>query len=62
MFWPLGDTGVGKIGEMPPGASHELKRKAAGAMASGHSRAIEAFTAPSISALGGAIPGTTTGR
>jgi hypothetical protein len=41
MSWPLGDTGVGKMGEIPPGASQELSRRTAGRMASGHSLARE---------------------
>src|SRR5229473_5752399 len=57
MSWPLGDTGVGKMGEMPPGASQEPSNKAAGTMASGHNRVSDqAFTAASISTLGGATP------
>src|SRR5712692_1176857 len=49
MSWPLGDTGVGKMGEMPPGASQAPRRKAAGMMARGHSRVRKpALTAPSI--------------
>src|SRR6266567_4886109 len=39
------------MGEIPPGASQDPSRKAAGTMASGHSRESDrAFTAPSISA------------
>src|SRR5712691_12828055 len=57
MSWPLGETGAGKMGEMPPGASQEPKSRAAGRIARGHNRiSDQGFTAASISTLGRAAP------
>src|SRR5258707_15754059 len=57
MFWPLGEPGVGKMGEIPPGASQEPSRNTPGTTASGHNRVSDqAFTAASISTPGDATP------
>src|SRR5260370_15656616 len=57
MSWPLGETGVGKMGEIPPGASHEPKSRAPGRIARGHNRVSDqGFTAASISTTGNPPP------
>src|SRR5260370_8423643 len=57
MSWPLGETGVGKMGEIPPGASHEPNSRAPGRIARGHNRVSDqGFTAASISTTGNPPP------
>jgi len=58
MFWPLGETGVGKMGEIPPGActsQDERPRRNGQSTAAG----LRPSRAKYIGA-GKAIPGTTT--